>query len=31
MGALDRFEKSVERLMNNAFAKVGRGGEVKAV
>ncbi|MEG3614043.1 MULTISPECIES: FhaA domain-containing protein [Isoptericola] len=31
MGALDRFEKSVERVMNNAFAKVGRGSEVKAV
>lgn len=30
MGALDRFEKSVERMMNNAFAKVGRG-EVKPV
>lgn len=30
MSALDRFEKSVERMMNNAFAKVGRG-EVKPV
>ncbi|WP_159793161.1 FhaA domain-containing protein [Puerhibacterium puerhi] len=30
MGVLDRFEKSVERVMNNAFSKLGHG-EVKAV
>ncbi|GAB3100913.1 FhaA domain-containing protein [Isoptericola nanjingensis] len=31
MGALDRFEKGVERVMNNAFAKVGRNSEIKPV
>ena len=31
MGALERFEKSVERAMNNAFSKVGRNSELKAV
>jgi hypothetical protein len=30
MGVLDRFERGVERAMNNAFAKIGHG-EVKAV
>ncbi len=30
MGVLDRFEKGVERVVNNAFSKVGRS-EVKPV
>ena len=30
MGVLDRFEKSVERVVNHAFARVGRS-EVKPV
>jgi Protein of unknown function (DUF3662)/Inner membrane component of T3SS, cytoplasmic domain len=31
MGALERFEKGVERMMNNAFARVGGRTEIKAV